>query len=241
MEFSGSVIKKLKIDDRFTMCNMAVEAGGKTGIIAPDEITFDYLKKVISSQLIATGKKINCKGSHMFDKFKSDQDAKYSQVVNIDVSTLKPQVACPHLPSNTKDVDKCRKIKIDQVVIGSCTNGRISDLKVAAEILKGKKIKKGLRVIIFPATHKIYAQAEQRKYLNIFLEAGCIISPATCGPCLGGHSGILDKGETALATTNRNFVGRMGDPGSFVYLSSPAVAAASSITGRITHPDEVVS
>ncbi len=232
MEFAGSVIKKLKMDDRFTMCNMAIEAGGKTGIIAPDETTFQYVKENSNKRL--SDDKIK-------NELRGDDDAIYSQTIKIDVSRIKPQVACPHLPSNTKDVDKCKSIKIDQVVIGSCTNGRISDLKIAAKILKGKKIKKGLRVIIFPATPKIYAQAEQQKYISIFAEAGCIVSPPTCGPCLGGHSGILDKGETVLATTNRNFVGRMGDPDSFVYLASPAIAAASSITGRITHPDEVVS
>ena len=153
---------------------------------------------------------------------------------------MKPQVACPHLPSNVKSADKCKKVKLDQVVIGSCTNGRISDLKIAAKILKGKRIKKGLRAIVIPATPKIYQEAEKRKYLEIFHKAGFIVSPPTCGPCLGGHTGILDRGEVALATTNRNFIGRMGHPESFVYLSSPAVAAASSITGRITDPNELV-
>ena len=149
-------------------------------------------------------------------------------------------MSCPHLPSNTKDVDKLKKVKLEQVVIGSCTNGRITDLEIGAKILKGKKIKKGLRAIVIPATHKIYAQAQKKGYLETFLKAGFIISPPTCGPCLGGHTGILDKGEVALATTNRNFIGRMGHPKSFVYLASPAVAAASSITGRITHPAEIV-
>ena len=148
-------------------------------------------------------------------------------------------MACPHLPSNVKSVDKLKKVKIDQVIIGSCTNGRISDLEEAAKIVKGKKVKKGLRAIVIPATCDIYKQAEKKKYLETFSEAGFIVSPPTCGPCLGGHTGILDKGEVALATTNRNFIGRMGDPASFVYLSGPAVAAASSITGKITNPDQV--
>lgn len=239
MEFSGSAIKKLGMDDRFTMCNMAIEAGGKTGIIEPDEVTFDYIRKVTSNQLPLTRKKINRRNNSVWEKFKSDKDAKYSQIVKMDVKNLKPQVAAPHLPSRVKDVDRFGKVKLDQVVIGSCTNGRISDLEIAARILKGRKVKKGLRVVIFPATPQIYRQALKKKYLEIFAEAGCTVSPPTCGPCLGGHSGILDKGETALATTNRNFIGRMGDPQSLVYLASPAVAAASSITGRVTHPDEV--
>jgi len=227
MEFSGPAIKNLEMDDRFAMCNMAVEAGGKGGVIEPDEKTLDYARKV------------NPKIKNIKIE-KSDFDAKYSKIINIDVSMLKPQVACPHLPSNVKSVDKCKKVRIDQVVIGSCTNGRISDLEVSAKILKGKRVKKGLRAIVIPATPKIYQEAEKKKYLEVFHQAGFIVSPPTCGPCLGGHTGILDKGEVALATTNRNFIGRMGHPGSFVYLSSPAVAAASSITGRITNPSEVM-
>ena len=226
MEFSGPAIKNLGMDDRFTMCNMAIEAGGKGGIIEPDEKTLDYARKV------------NPKIKNIKIE-RSDADAKYSKIINIDVSRLKPQVACPHLPSNVKSVDKCKKVRIDQVVIGSCTNGRISDLEVSAKILKGKRVKKGLRAIVIPATPKIYQEAEKKKYLEVFHQAGFIVSSPTCGPCLGGHTGILDKGEVALATTNRNFIGRMGHPGSFVYLSSPAVAAASSITGRITNPSEV--
>jgi len=227
MEFSGPTIRNLKIDDRFAMCNMAIEAGGKGAVIEPDKETLDYARR-------ANPKIKNIKIE------RSDSDAKYSKVINIDVSKLKPQVACPHLPSNVKSVDKCNKIRIDQVVIGSCTNGRISDLEISAKILKGKRVKKGLRAIVIPATPKIYQEAEKRKYLEIFHQAGFMVSSPTCGPCLGGHTGILDKGEVALATTNRNFIGRMGHPGSFVYLSSPAVAAASSITGRITNPSEVV-
>ncbi len=227
MEFCGPVIKKLGMDDRFSMCNMAIEAGGKTGIIEPDEKTVKYINKA-NPKL----KKVKID--------KSDKDANYSDVISIDVDKLEPQVACPHLPSNVKNVSKCSKVKIDQVVIGSCTNGRISDLEIAAKILKGKKIKKGLRAIVIPATNKIYQEAERKKYLEVFHEAGFIVSGPTCGPCLGGHTGILDKGEVALATTNRNFIGRMGDPKSFVYLSNPAVAAASSVTGKITHPEEVI-
>jgi len=227
MEFSGPAIRSLSMDDRFSMCNMAIEAGGKGGVIESDEKTLDYVRA-------ANPKLKNIK------IVKSDPDAKYSRVINIDVSKLTPQVACPHLPSNVKSVDKLSKIKVDQVVIGSCTNGRISDLAISAKILKGKKIKKGLRAIVIPATPKIYQEAEKKKYLEIFHNAGFIVSPPTCGPCLGGHTGVLDKGEVAIATTNRNFIGRMGDPGSFVYLSSPAVAAASAITGRITNPTGVV-
>ncbi|MBP7088593.1 MAG: 3-isopropylmalate dehydratase large subunit [Candidatus Omnitrophica bacterium] len=227
MEFSGSAIKKLDMDDRFTICNMAIEAGAKSGIIEPDEKTKDYFR-----QLNPQMKNIKLETS--------DKDAKYEDVIVIDVTKLQPQVSCPHLPSNTKSVDQLKKVTLNQVVIGSCTNGRISDLAIAAKILKGKKVKKGLRAIIFPATYRVYEEAEKKGYLKIFVEAGLIVSSPTCGPCLGGHSGILDKGEVALATTNRNFIGRMGHPESFVYLSSPAVAAASSITGRITHPDEVV-
>jgi len=226
MEFSGQAIQSLAIDDRFTMCNMAIEAGAKTGIIEPDEKTFSYAREV-------NPKLKNIKLE------KSDRDANYTKVIRIDVSKLKPQIACPHLPSNVKDVNKCKNVKVDQVVIGSCTNGRISDLAIAAKVIKGKKVKKGLRAIVIPATYKIYKEAERKKYLKVFQDAGFIISSPTCGPCLGGHTGILDKGETALATTNRNFIGRMGHPESFVYLSSPAVAAASSITAKITDPDEV--
>ncbi|MCM8787396.1 MAG: 3-isopropylmalate dehydratase large subunit [Candidatus Omnitrophica bacterium] len=229
MEFSGPVIKNLSIDERLTITNMAVEAGAKTGIIEPDEKTFKYLKQIANYSY----KNINLKD------LKNDKDAKYENIIEIDVSKLEPQVACPHLPSNIKNVSALKKIKINQVVIGSCTNGRITDLRIAAKILKGKKIKKGLRVIILPATPNIYKQAEKESLLKIFVESGCVVAPPNCGPCLGGHFGILDKKEVALATTNRNFVGRMGHPESFVYLSSPAVAAASAIKGRIAHPDEV--
>ena len=230
MEFSGPVIEKLGLDDRLSMTNMAIEAGGKTGVVEPDESTIKYLKQI-------QGKKFSFKGS--LKELKSDRDARYKEIIEIDVTKLEPQVACPHLPSNTKPVGELKNITLNQVVIGSCTNGRITDLRIAARILKNKKIKKGLRVIILPASPNIYKQAEKEGLIRIFIEANCIVSPATCGPCLGGHMGILDKGEVALATTNRNFIGRMGHPESFVYLSSAAVAAASALKGRITHPDEI--
>jgi 3-isopropylmalate/(R)-2-methylmalate dehydratase large subunit len=230
MEFSGPVIEGLGLDDRLTMTNMAIEAGGKTGVVEPDESTIKYLKQI-------QGKKFNFKGS--LKELKADRDAHYKEIIEIDVTKLEPSVACPHLQSNTKPVSGLKNITLNQVVIGSCTNGRITDLRTAAKILKNKKVKKGLRVIILPASPSIYKQAEKEGLIKIFMEANCIVSPATCGPCLGGHMGILDKGEVALATTNRNFIGRMGHPESFVYLSSAAVAAASAIKGRITHPDEV--
>ena len=217
MEFTGPVINKLDIESRLSMTNMAIEAGAKTGVIEPDTATFNYLRQI-------QGKKFKFKPS--MRKLKSDKNAKYADTIEIDVTKMQPQVACPHLPSNVKPVGKLDKIKVDQVVIGSCTNGRISDLRVAAKILKKRKIKSGLRVLVIPASHTIYAQAEKEGLIKTFIEAGCIVSSPTCGPCLGGHCGILDSGEVAIATTNRNFIGRMGDPKSFVYLSNPAVAAA---------------
>ncbi|MDD4183763.1 MAG: 3-isopropylmalate dehydratase large subunit, partial [Candidatus Omnitrophica bacterium] len=198
MEFSGPVIEHLGLDDRLTMTNMAIEAGGKTGVVEPDESTIKYLKQV-------QGKKFNFKGS--LKELKADRDARYKEVIEIDVTKLEPQVACPHLPSNTRPVGELKNITLNQVVIGSCTNGRITDLRTAAKILKNKKVKKGLRVIILPASPSIYRQAEKEGLIKTFMEANCIVSPATCGPCLGGHMGILDKGEVALATTNRNFIG----------------------------------
>ena len=229
MEFTGPAIRKLGVEGRLTMTNMAIEAGAKTGIIEPDESTMNYLKRITGNKI----PKVDIK------KLKSDKDAKYDDVIDIDVTKLEPQVSCPHLPGNTKPVRSLKNVKLTQVVIGSCTNGRISDLRIAASLLKGKKVKKGLRVIIIPATPSIFRQAEKEGLIRIFLESGCVVSPPTCGPCLGGHDGILDDGEIALSTTNRNFIGRMGSPKSFVYLSSPAVAAASAVKGRITHPDEI--
>jgi len=250
MEFSGPVIHKLGMDDRFAMSNMAIEAGARVGIIEPDEITFDYVKEVTKTpRHQVTGKNpgrwgaacLPARQGTLGQSLQSDKDAAYEKVYEWDISQLQPQVACPHLPSNVKDALELKDVKIDQVVIGSCTNGRISDLRIAAKILKGKKIKSGLRLIIIPATQKIYLQAVKEGLAEVFIRAGGVFSTPTCGPCLGGHMGILTEGEVCLATTNRNFIGRMGSPKSFVYLSNPAVAAASAVTGRITHPNELMS
>jgi 3-isopropylmalate/(R)-2-methylmalate dehydratase large subunit len=213
---------------------MAIEAGARTGLIEPDEITWKYLSEVPKLKTEIT--KLKTKNKNL----KSDKDAKYEKIYEWDVSKLEPQVACPYLPSNVKPVSELKDIRLDQVVIGSCTNGRISDLRIAAKILKNKKVKPGLRLIVIPATQKIYLQAVKEGLAEIFIRAGGIFSTPTCGPCLGGHMGILTEGEICLATTNRNFIGRMGSPKSFVYLSSPAVAAASAITGEITHPEMVL-
>ncbi|MEO2083243.1 MAG: 3-isopropylmalate dehydratase large subunit [Desulfurobacteriaceae bacterium] len=225
MEHTGEAIRELPMDDRFTICNMAIEAGAKNGIIEPDEKTLEYVKE---------------RAKRSYKLYKSDPDAEYSEVYEIDVSKIEPQVAFPYLPSNTRPVTEATHVTIDQVVIGSCTNGRISDLRIAAQILKGKKVNPNVRCIVIPATQEIYRQALKEGLIDIFLEAECVVSTPTCGPCLGGHMGILAKGERAVATTNRNFVGRMGHPESEVYLASPAVAAASAVMGRIAHPDEVV-
>jgi len=230
MEFCGPVIEGMAMDDRFAMCNMAIEAGARAGIIAPDEITFEYIRTKVKSQ------KSKVKNKYLF----SDKDAVYEKVYEYDISKLEPQVACPHLPSNVKPAGSLKNIRIDQVVIGSCTNGRINDLVIAAKILRGKKIKPGLRLIVIPATQKIYLDAVKMGLAEIFVKAGGVFSTPTCGPCLGGHMGILTEGERCLATTNRNFIGRMGSPASEVYLASPAVAAASAVTGRITHPEKVI-
>lgn len=235
MEFTGPVISKLPIDDRFSMSNMAIEAGARAGIIAPDEITIAYIKEVVKNNKLKV--KIDLKE---IAKLHSDKDANYAKIYEWDVTNLEPQVACPHLPSNVKPVSQLKDVKVDQVVIGSCTNGRISDLRIAAKILKGKKVKEGMRLIVIPATQKIYSEAINEGLVEIFLKAGGVFSTPTCGPCLGGHVGILAEGETCIATTNRNFIGRMGSPKSFVYLSSPAVAAASAIKGSIAHPQEEI-
>ncbi len=226
MEFTGEVIENLPMDDRFTICNMAIEAGGKNGIIQPDEKTLSYIKKT-------SGKDID------IEWIKTDSDNDYEEIVEINCNDIQPQVSAPHLPSNSKNVREFSNVRIDQVVIGSCTNGRISDLRRAAEIMKGKKVHSEVRCIVIPATQKVYHQALKEGLLDVFIESGCVISPPTCGPCLGGHMGVLGKGEVAIATTNRNFIGRMGHPESFVYLSNPEVAAASAIKGKITHPDEI--
>jgi 3-isopropylmalate/(R)-2-methylmalate dehydratase large subunit len=224
MEFTGPVIRGLSMDDRLSMCNMAIEAGAKNGIIPPDRITKAYARGRLERPPVF---------------YKSDARAKYAARHEWDVSALEPQVACPNLPENARAVGELKDVRLDQVVIGSCTNGRLSDLAVAARILKGRKVAEGLRCLIFPATPTIEREALRKGYLKIFMEAGAVVSPPTCGPCLGGHMGILAEGEVALATTNRNFTGRMGHPKSQVYLTSPAVAAASAVTGRITHPAEI--
>ena len=224
MEFTGEAIRGLSMDNRFSMANMAIEAGGKNGIIAADEITMAYIKDRVKRP---------------YHIYQSDADAVYARTIEYDVSRLEPVVAFPHLPENTRPVSQAGEVWLDQVVIGSCTNGRIEDLQAAAEILKGHRVYSGLRLIILPGTQAIYLEALRRGYMETFIEAGAAVSTPTCGPCLGGHMGILAKGEKALATTNRNFVGRMGHPESEVYLSNPAVAAASAIKGKITPPWEV--
>ena len=224
MEFTGEVIEALDMAGRFTMCNMAIEAGGKNGIIAPDEKTMAFVKGRLKRSM---------------EVFQSDKDAKYSQVIEINCSELEPQVSFPHLPENTKNVSEATGIEIQQAVIGSCTNGRIEDMRVAAEILKGRKVHPSVRCIIIPGTHDIHLQMTREGLTEIFLEAGACVSTPTCGPCLGGHMGVLAKGERAISTTNRNFVGRMGHTESEVYLASPAIAAASAVLGRIGSPEEL--
>ena len=219
MEFAGDGIKYLSMDDRFTICNMAIEAGGKNGIFPVDDAAKEYMKEHSKRE---------------YKIYEADDDAEYERVIKIDLSKLKPTVAFPHLPENTKEVGSFEKVKIDQAVIGSCTNGRIGDLRVAAQIMKGKKVSDGVRCIIIPATQKIYLQALEEGLIKTFIEAGAVVSTPTCGPCLGGYMGILASGEKCISTTNRNFVGRMGAVDSEIYLASPAVAAASSIAGYIT-------
>lgn len=225
MEFCGEGLKSLSIYDRLTMANMAIEAGAKNGIFEVDDITLEYVK-----EHSMTEPKI----------YKADDDAQYDETYEIDLSQIKSTVAFPHLPSNTRTIDEVGDVKIDQVVIGSCTNGHYKDLEEAASIIKGKKVAKGVRAIIIPATQSIYLKAIENGLVKEFIEAGCIVSTPTCGPCLGGYMGVLANGERAISTTNRNFVGRMGDVGSEVYLASPAVAAASAIAGKIADPKEVL-
>lgn len=224
MEFTGDTIERLGMDDRMTICNMAIEAGGKSGIIAVDDTTRAYVKDRFERDSV---------------EYFSDPGAHYAAVYEIDASTIVPTVAFPHLPSNTRPASEARDIWIDQVVIGSCTNGRIEDLRIAAGILKGRKTDSRVRLIVIPATQEIYRQAMHEGLFDIFLDANAAVSTPTCGPCLGGHMGILAAGERALATTNRNFVGRMGDPTSEVYLCSPAIAAASAVAGHIALPDDL--
>lgn len=225
MEFTGDGLKYLSVSERLSMANMAIEAGAKNGIFEVDEKTIEFLNEVNAKEPVV---------------LKADENANYDEVYTINLSELEPVVAFPHLPENTKTFKEIDNIKIDQVVIGSCTNGRYEDLVAAAEIMKGKKVAKNVRAIVIPATPKIYLEALEAGLLKLFMEAGAIVSAPTCGPCLGGHMGILAKGERAVATTNRNFVGRMGHVESEVYLASPYVAAASAITGKISHPSEVV-
>lgn len=224
MEFVGDGIANLTMDDRFTIANMAIEAGAKNGIFPIDENAIAYMKE---------------HSTKSYKIYEADEDAEYEKTYVIDLSTLKSTVAFPHLPENTKTMDQVGNIKIDQVVIGSCTNGRIEDLRAAAKVLEGRKVAKGLRVIVFPATQAIYLQAMEEGLLATFIKAGAVVSTPTCGPCLGGHMGILAAGERAVATTNRNFVGRMGHVESEVYLASPAVAAASAVTGKLSAPSEL--
>ncbi len=227
MEFTGEAIRLLSMDGRLTMANMAIEAGAKNGIIAADDQTLAYVRS---------------RAKRPWKVYESDEDAVYSEVVEIDVTKLQPQVAFPHLPSNTRDVGvaAAADVRIDQVVIGSCTNGRWEDLLMAAQILQGRKVHPNVRVIVIPGTQEIYLRAVQEGLVETFVKAGAIVSTPTCGPCLGGYMGILAKGERAVSTTNRNFVGRMGHPESEVYLANPAVAAASAVMGRIATPEEVV-
>ena len=224
MEFAGDGVASLSMDDRFSIANMAIEAGAKNGIFPVDDQTIAYMKEHSQKE---------------YKIFEADEDAEYDEVIKIDLSTLKPTVAFPHLPENTKTVDEAGKVTIDQVVIGSCTNGRISDLREAASVLKGRKVADGIRAIVIPATQSIYMQAIEEGLVQTFIEAGAVVSTPTCGPCLGGHMGCLAKGERAVSTTNRNFVGRMGHVESEVYLASPAVAAASAVTGRISQPSDL--
>lgn len=225
MEFTGEVIENLSMDNRFTMANMAIEAGAKNGIFAPDKITLEYIK---------------FRAKRDYKIYQSDKDATYCEIIEINVNKIEPQIAFPHLPENTKSVKEIQDIAIDQVVIGSCTNGRIEDLRIAASILNGKKVHSNVRLIIIPGTQEIYLQALQEGLIEIFIKSEAVVSTPTCGPCLGGHMGILAKGEKALATTNRNFIGRMGDKESEVYLSNPGIAAASAIKGKIVYPEEVI-
>ncbi len=224
LEFCGDGIKNLSMDDRLTIANMAIECGAKNGIFPVDEVTLDY---------------VNGRSLREYRVFEADEDAQYDETITVDLSTLRPTVAFPHLPENTKTIDEVPEIKIDQVVIGSCTNGRMEDMRTAASILKGKKVADGVRVIVIPATQQIYLDCIKEGLTEIFIEAGAIVSTPTCGPCLGGHMGILAKGERAVSTSNRNFVGRMGHTESEIYLASPAVAAASAVAGYIADPAKI--
>ena len=224
MEFTGDGVAELSMDDRFTICNMAIEAGAKNGIFPVDDKTMAYIKGRVHRDVTV---------------FEADPDAEYEKTYEIDLSTLRPTVACPHLPENTKTVDELGHIEIQQAVIGSCTNGRIEDMRIAASILKGRHVAHGVRTIVIPATQEVYLQCIEEGLAKIFMQAGAIVSTPTCGPCLGGHMGILAQNERAISTTNRNFVGRMGHITSEIYLASPAVAAASAVMGYICAPEDV--
>ena len=226
MEFTGEGMHTLTMDDRFTIANMAIEAGAKNGIFEVDDLTIEFMKEHSTKE---------------YSIFTADEDAEYTQVIDIDLSQVPHTVAFPHLPENARTPENWGDVEIDQVVIGSCTNGRISDLRNAAKVLKGKHVKKGIRAIVFPATQKVYLDALKDGTLSTLVEAGCVISAPTCGPCLGGHMGILAEGERCVSTTNRNFIGRMGHVDSEVYLASPEVAAASAIAGKIASPKEVLA
>jgi len=233
MEFTGEAIDELSMDGRFTMANMAIEAGAKAGIFHVDGKTKEYIKEHASShQPYSILNQV---------QDQSDEDAEYTKIIEYDVSKFEPQVAFPHLPSNTKPISQVGDIKLDQVVIGSCTNGRLDDLRVAAKLLKGRQIHPELRCIIIPGSQRVYLEALREGLIEVFIEAGAAVSTPTCGPCLGGYMGVLAAGERCLSTTNRNFIGRMGSPESEVYLASPAVAAASAILGRIASPEEFLS
>jgi len=225
MEFTGEAIDALPMSGRFTMANMAIEAGAKAGIFRVDNKTLDY---------------VNPRAKRPFTVYEPDEDAEYTGIIQYNVTTMEPQVAFPHLPSNTRPVSQASGIEIDQAVIGSCTNGRLEDLRLAAQILKGRKVHPETRCIVIPGTQQVYLDAMREGLLEIFVQAGAAVSTPTCGPCLGGHMGVLAKGERCVSTTNRNFVGRMGSPKSEVYLANPAVAATSAVTGKITHPAEIM-
>ena len=224
MEFTGDGVRYLSIDDRFTICNMAIEAGAKNGIFPVDDVTREYLNGRFRREIRV---------------YEADPDAEYERTIEVDLSALKPTVAFPHLPENTRTPEAWGEVKIDQVVIGSCTNGHISDLRIAADILRGKHVAKGVRCIVIPATNTIWKQAMHEGLFDVFIDAGAVVSTPTCGPCLGGHMGILAAGERAVATTNRNFVGRMGHVDSEVYLASPYVAAASAVAGKLATPSDI--
>jgi 3-isopropylmalate/(R)-2-methylmalate dehydratase large subunit len=224
MEFTGEAIDALSMDGRFTMANMAIEAGGKAGIFRVDNKTQLYIK---------------ARAQQSYNVYEPDPDAEYAKVIEYNIAELEPQVAFPHLPANAKPVSQAGDIEIDQVIIGSCTNGRLEDLKLAAQVLKGKKVHKNVRCIIIPGSQQVYIDALNERLIEIFIEADAAVSTPTCGPCFGGHTGVLAEGERCVSTTNRNFVGRMGHPKSEVYLANPAVAAASAVAGRIINPDEI--